>query len=266
MKFFLTFWESYLVHIADILIVTYIFYRLILLIKGTSAFRITLGIILLFLLTIVSRDFIHLRTLVWLLDKFWLAGVVVLIVVFQPELRTALARLGSPHFTHSSSGESNFIKEIITTVKDFSEQRIGALIVLEQETALGEFIETGTKINGEVTNELLHSIFYPRSILHDGAVIIRNGHILAAGCILPVSEETEIARVLGTRHRAAIGLTKLTDALAIVVSEETGLISLSRKGELTRGITLEELANQLFQLYRTQREGLLFHLFRKVKT
>lgn len=265
MKFFLTLWGSYLVHLVDILIVTYIFYRLILLIKGTSAFRVTLGIILLFLLTILSRDFIHLRTLAWLLDKFWLAGAVVLIVVFQPELRTALARLGSPHFVHSSPGETNFIKEIIVALKEFSEQRIGALIVLEQETALGEFIETGTKIDGEVTKELLHSIFYPRSILHDGAVIIRNGHLLAAGCILPVSEEPEIARVLGTRHRAAIGLSKLTDAWVIVVSEETGLISLARKGELIRGITPEELANQLFQLYRTKREGLLVHLFPKVK-
>jgi len=266
MKFFLTFWESYLVHLVDILIVAYIFYRLILLIKGTSAFRVALGIILLFLFTILSRDFIHLHTLGWLLDKFWLAGVVVLIVVFQPELRTALARLGSPHFPHSFSGETNFIKELIAAVKDFAEQRIGALIVLEQETPLGEFIETGTKINGELSRELLNSIFYPRSILHDGAVIIRDSHLLAAGCILPVSEEAEIARVLGIRHRAAIGLSKLTDAWIIVVSEETGLISLARKGELTRGIALEELANQLFQLYRKKREGVFTYLLQKVKS
>ncbi|HCJ67721.1 MAG TPA: TIGR00159 family protein [Elusimicrobia bacterium] len=266
MKFFLHLWESYLVHLVDILIVAYIFYRLILLIKGTRAFQVALGIVLLFLLTILTRDVIHLHTLAWLLEKFWMAGVVVLIVVFQPELRTALARLGSPHFGHSSSGETNFIKELIVALKDFTEQRIGALIVLEQETGLREFIDTGTKINGEVTRELLHSIFYPKSILHDGAVIIRHGHILAGGCILPVSDDPEIARVLGMRHRAALGLSEITDAWVIVVSEESGLLSLARKGELTRGITLEELANQLFELYRTKKAGVFTHLFQKIRT
>ncbi len=262
MNFFFNLWESYLVHVVDVLIVAYIFYRLILLIKDTRAFQVALGIILLFLITILSRDIIHLRTLAWLLETFWMAGVVVLIVVFQPELRTALARLGSPHFGHSSSGETNFIKELIAALKDFSEQRIGALIVLEQETGLREFIDTGTKINGEVTRELLLSIFYPRSILHDGAVIINRGQVLAGGCILPVSDDPEIARVLGMRHRAALGVSEISDALAIVVSEESGLISLTRKGKLTRGITLEELANKLFGLYHTKREG-IFTTFSK---
>jgi len=252
MSLFIKFWNIYLVHIVDILLVAYIFYRLILLIKGTRAFQVALGIILLFLFTLLARNIIHLNTLGWLLEKFWVAGVVVLIVVFQPELRTALAQLGSRHFTHTFSGGANFVKEITATVKDCVEQKIGALIVLEQEVGLREFIETGTKINGEVTKELLLSIFHPRSVLHDGAVIINDGQILSAGCLLPLSSNPEIAHIFGTRHRAALGLSEVSDALVIVVSEETGIISLARKGKLNRGINPEELGLQLFELYRSK--------------
>lgn len=264
MDFFVKIWESYLVHIIDILIVAYIFYRLILLLKGTRAFQVALGIVLLFLFTILSRDVIHLHTLAWLLEKFWMAGVVLLIVVFQPELRTALARLGSSHLGYSS-GDTHFIKEIIGAIKDFSEQRIGALIVLEQEIGLRDFVETGTKIHGEVTRELLLSIFQPRSVLHDGAVIISHGQLLAAGCILPISDDPEIARVLGMRHRAALGLSEVSDAWTIVVSEETGIISLAKRGKLTRGVDLEELGHQLFDLYRTRKPSIFSYPFQKNK-
>lgn len=264
MDFLVKFWQSYLVHIIDILIVTYIFYRLILLVKGTRAYQVALGIILLFLLTLVTRDIIHLRTLSWLLEKFWMAGVVILIVVFQPELRTGLARLGGRHFGHTSPSGLDFIKEIIAAIKELAEQRIGALIALEQETGLRDYVETGTKINGEVTRELLLSIFYPRSALHDGAVIIHNHNLLAAGCILPLSDEANIAPVLGTRHRAALGLSKVSDAWIIVVSEETGIISLARNGKLERGIEPEQLGNQLYNLYRGKEEKTFLHFFQKL--
>ncbi|MFA5858455.1 MAG: diadenylate cyclase CdaA [Elusimicrobiota bacterium] len=249
-------WSLYLVNILDILIVAYLLYQLMLVIKGTRAVQILIGVIVLLFATFFVKYVLHFPTLSWLLTYFWVPGVVILAVVFQPELRAALAQLGSQQFarlliTHDFS----FIEEIISAIRQFSETRTGALIVLEQETGLREYIESGTVINGEVTNELLQTVFNTKAVLHDGAVIIQNNRLIAAGCLLPLSDEKSIAKILGTRHRAAIGLSEITDAYVIVVSEETGTVSLAHNSKLEREVDLDKLKEKLYNLYRKRNES-----------
>ncbi len=251
-------WSNYFVHAVDVFLVAYIFYRVMLLIKGTRAVQIILGILILVIATFVAREVLHLNTLSWLFEKFWLAAMVVLAVVFQPEIRSALAQLGSHRWGKILlPAEMNFVNDIIEAAKDLSEKHMGALIVLEQDTGLKNYIETGTVINGHVSQELILSIFNTRSPLHDGAAILQNGRLIAAGCVLPLSHEPGIAKVLGTRHRAALGLSEISDAIIIVVSEETGNISLAREGRLETGIDPEGLRKQLVELYREQGDNKL---------
>jgi diadenylate cyclase len=255
MNFLKEIWTNYLVHILDVLIVAFIFYRLMLLIKGTRAVQVLAGLIVLLLCTFLARDVFHFRALGWLLDKFWMAGVLILVVVFQPELRALLDQLGSQKFARLIfSEELDFVDEIISAVKKLSSERIGALIVLEQDTGLRNFVETGRRINGEVTKELLLTIFTPYSPLHDGAVIIKEDRLIAAGCILPLTQDLRVAKILGTRHRAALGITEISDAWAIVVSEENGGVSLARNGQLEYDFKLENLRKQMIELYRKKRE------------
>jgi diadenylate cyclase len=249
-------WAHYLVNIVDIFLVAYILYRFMLLIKGTRAVQIILGILILVIMAFVSRDVLHLRTLSWIFDKFWLAAMVILAVVFQPEIRTALAQLGShPWGKILLPSELGFVNEIIDAVKEFSANRTGALIVLEQDTGLKNYVESGTVLNAQVSKELLASLFIPRAPLHDGAVIIENAHLIAAGCVLPLSNEPGLSKVLGTRHRAAVGLSEISDALVIVVSEETGTVSVAREGKLERNVDPEELRQRLENLFRTRGEN-----------
>jgi diadenylate cyclase len=253
-----TIWFNYLVNIFDIAITAYIFYRLMLLFKGTRSVQIILGILTLVIMTFVSRDFLHLRTLSWLLDKFWVATVIILAVIFQSEIRSALAQLGSAPWNRILMPlEVEFVNQIIDALTYFSNNRIGALIVLEQDTGLRNYIETGTVINGQVSSELIKSIFNPKSPLHDGAVIIQNARLTAAGCILPLSHEPNISKILGTRHRAAIGLSEVTDAIVIVASEETSGISVARSGKLETGVDLDDLKRRLIDLYRQRGENAL---------
>lgn len=251
-------WSHGIVHVIDILVVAALLYRLMLLIRGTRTQQVLFGLVILWAFTIISRDLLKLPTMSWLLENFWMSAVLILVVVFQPELRGVLANLGSqPLGRILPPSGLEFIREIIQAVKVLSEKHVGALIVLEQETGLRNFIETGTPINGEVTKELLLSIFNTRSPLHDGAAIISNDRLVAAGCLLPLSNDPGIAKILGTRHRAAVGLTEISDALVVVVSEETATISLSRNGKLERGIEAEELERQLVDLYRSRAERTL---------
>lgn len=246
-------WSHYLVHLLDISLVAYLLYRLMLLIKGTRAVQVLLGIAVLLGTTVVVRDLLGLRTLTWLLDNFWGGAAILLAVVFQPELRGLLAQLGAhplnriliPH-------EAGFVDEIVAALREASEQRVGMLIALEQETGLRNYIETGTLINGEVSRELLLSLFNVRSPLHDGAAIIEQGRLVAAACLLPLSLEPGLAKILGTRHRAALGLSEISDALVFVVSEETGMVSLARDGRLQRGLEPSEIREQLTQLFRAK--------------
>ena len=252
-------WNGPLIHVVDIGLVALIIYRVLLLIQGTRAVQVLRGLVVLALATLIVENFLHLPTLGWILKTFWLGWAVILAVVFQPELRSFLAQLGSQRLGRVLiPQELRFIDEIIAGLREAAANRVGALIVLEQETGLRNFIATGTPINGEVTSDLLLTIFHPHTPLHDGAAILREDRLVAAGCVLPLSNAPDIARVLGTRHRAALGLTEISDAIVLVVSEETGTVSLAREGRLERELNVEDLRERLRDLYRSLGErGLL---------
>jgi len=242
-----------LLDLIDILIVAYVFYRLILLIRSTRAVQLIKGIAFLFLASTFASWF-GLHTIDWLLKNLVTALFVALPIVFQPELRRALEQLGSGNIIGRSlialpeADLSRLFDNIADAAERMSAQKIGALIVLERETGLNEVIETGTQINGEVSSELLENIFTPNTPLHDGAVVIRAKRLMAAGCYLPLTDAILPSKELGTRHRAAIGITEQTDALAIVVSEETGIISLSYNGKLVRNLNRKSLKDVLLNL------------------
>jgi diadenylate cyclase len=253
------FWDHTLIHLTDIALLTVVIYQILRLIQGTRAVQVLRGLLVLAIATYVVGRVLELPVLSRLLRTFWLEWAVILAVVFQPELRSLLAQLGS----HRSgrillSPELGFIDEIIKALKEASVNRLGMLIVLEQETGLRNFIGTGTVINGEVTSDLLLTLFHPRTLLHDGAVILREDRLVAAGCVLPLSNDPDLARVLGTRHRAALGLTEISDAVVLVVSEETGSISIARDGRLERQVALDDLRGKLRDFYKSLSERGLF--------
>jgi diadenylate cyclase len=255
MELFKTLWSNYLVNIIDVLAVAYIFYRMIIMVKGTRAVQIIVGMLLLLLLTFVAQV-LGFRTLTWLFEKFWYAAVFVVVVVFQPEIRSALAQLGSHRWGKILvPSELGFVNEVIEAVKEFSDKHIGALVVFEQDTGLRNYIETGTIINAHVSRELINSIFNTKSPLHDGAVIIQNARLIAAGCVLPLSHEPDISKILGTRHRAAVGLSEISDAIVIVISEESGNVSVAKEGRLETGVDIEELRVTLLDNFRARAEA-----------
>lgn len=248
-------WSDYIIHIVDIGITAFIVYRIILLFKGTRAMQVLLGIIILAISTLVIYAF-HFRALGWLVEKFWLAGVVILVVVFQPELRAAFAHLGSgPMGKLIIPEEYSFLKDIVEAISVLVEKNIGALIVLQQKTGLRNFIETGTVINGLMSKELLLTVFSPRSSLHDGAIIVQEARLIAAGCLLPLSQNQSISKILGTRHRAAIGLSEISDALVIVVSEETGAVSIAKEGKIELGKDPDKLYEYLLKFYKSKEKA-----------
>ena len=240
-------WNVYISNILDILILAYIFYRILLVIKGTRTIQVVIGLIVLVAVTIIARDVLHLETLSWIMGKFWLAAVVILAVVFQSEIRYALAKIGSKLFLFGTKIKSNFISEIVEAATEMSRIRMGALIVLEKDMGLKNYTETGIKLDAKVTHELLLSIFNTKAPIHDGAVIIKDEKIEAAGCVLPISTEIEVKH-LGTRHRAGIGLSATTDAVVLVVSEETGNISICVDGEIEK-VSSENLLEVLTNKY-----------------
>jgi diadenylate cyclase len=243
-------WVYFLLPALDILLVAFVFYRLLLLIKGTHAVQVVVGLAMLLVSTVLISNLLHLPASTWLLEHFWAGAVVILAVVFQPELRTALAQLGSrPMGRIIMPQQVGYVDEIIAAVREASQRQVGMLIVLEQDVGLRNYAETGTLINGDVSQELLLSIFHYRSPLHDGAVIIQNGRLVAAGCLLPLSNDPSLAKILGTRHRAAVGLSEFTDAWIIVVSEETGTLSLARGGRLERELSVDDLRSLLLDLF-----------------
>ncbi len=252
-------WHNYLIHVVDVLLVAYLFYRVLLLIRGTRAVQVLRGVVILGVATFLVQNVLRLPTLSWIFRTFWLAWAVILVVVFQPELRSVLAQLGSQRLGRLLLPEElSFVNEIIAALREASQKRIGMLLVLEQQTGLRNFIETGTLINGEVSRDLILTLFHPRTPLHDGAAILREDRLVAAGCVLPLSSDPDISRILGTRHRAAIGVTEISDAVVLVVSEETGAVSVARNGRLDRDVDLETLRDKLVDFYRSLREkGLL---------
>jgi diadenylate cyclase len=240
------------ISIIDILIVAFVIYKAMMIIKGTRAVQLIKGLIVLLLASLVSK-FAGFTTVSWILDQLKTVLVVALPVVFQPELRRALERLGRGKFFARPMSMLNeealekLVDQIVRAAKSLSENSIGALIILEREIGVNDYIETGTKIDGLVSSEILVNIFIPKSPLHDGAVIIRGDRIAAAGCFLPLSENPNLSKELGTRHRAALGLTEQSDSIGITVSEETGVISVAEEGRLTRYLdenTLREILNK----------------------
>lgn len=234
----------------DIALVWYVIYKLMMLIRGTKAIQLLKGIAVVLLVWALS-NVLNLQTLLWLTNQAIIWGFLAIIILFQPEIRRALEQLGRGNlFSRSARSEeeliSNQIESIIESCKYMAKRRIGALITIEGETGTGEYMETGIPIGGNLTHQLLTNIFTPNTPLHDGAVIIKDGKIMSAACYLPLSESPFISKELGTRHRAAMGISEVTDALTIVVSEETGAISCTKNGELHRDIDEERLGKMLY--------------------
>ena len=219
----------------DILLVAIIIYRVLTLFRGTRAVQITIGLAVLAGAAVLART-LGLTSLIWLLDHFWSFWVVAMIVVFQPELRRALAWIGQgpvlERLLGGSAERAQVVDELVRASDSLAGRRIGALIVLERSTGLRQYAELGVALDALVSADLLTSIFLPYSPLHDGAVFVQGGRIVAAGCFLPLSRNTQVGRALGTRHRAALGIAEETDAIALVVSEETGRMSLAWAGRL----------------------------------
>jgi diadenylate cyclase len=240
-----------LVGVVDILILAFVIYQILLIIRGTRAVQVMLGVGLL-VLVYYGAVWGRLQTIQWLLDKIFPYLVFALIVMFQAEIRRGLAKIGrNPFNTRFASLEVRQASEdIVMAASLFSSRRIGALIVLERTTGLRTFTESGIPLQARLSYDLLIAIFQPGSPLHDGAVIIRKDKIVAASCFLPLSVNPVLGTQLGTRHRAAIGITEETDAVAVAVSEETGAISLAVGGSFELNITPERLAQRLSELFQ----------------
>lgn len=240
--------------VIDILIVAFVIYKLLILIKQTRAEQLLKGVLLLIAATFVT-DLFNLHTINWILRGTVALGAVAILVVFQPELRRALEYMGRSKIVKAPLGQMDKEKgkkitgHIVKAVELFSRDRVGALIVFEKETNLGDIIESGTPVDAEISEQLLGNIFYEGAPLHDGAVIIRDGRVCAAGCVLPLSNSKAISKELGTRHRAGIGITEHSDALVIIVSEETGVISMASEGQLSRFIDMKTVEKTLLNMY-----------------
>lgn len=236
-------WQDFL----DIVIVAIVIYRIALLIRGTRTTQMVIGLLIV-AGAFVGSQMLGLFTLNWLLNNFLGSLIIILVVIFQSDIRRALTGIGSPSLFAPRIAVGSVAQELATSAAWLAARRIGALIVLEQDVGLQDVVETGRMIEGRVSPELIETIFMRGSPLHDGAVIVKGDRVLAAACLLPLSTNPNVSLALGTRHRAAIGLTEDTDAAVIVVSEEDGAISLARHGDLTRGIAPQELLAALQDL------------------
>jgi diadenylate cyclase len=245
---------------CDLVLVYICTYYALVWVKKTHYAPLIRGLFLVASVYGVTRIF-HLNTFNWMLDKLANALILIVIIIFQPELRRFLERMGSglwlsPLFsTPQEAKNTTVINQILKAVHILSKEKIGALIAIEVSTNLEDYIASGIPVNSTINAELVTALFWPKSPTHDGAVIIRESRIEAAGCLLPLTDTPISDRRLGTRHRAAIGLSQLTDALVIVVSEETGIISLAENGNLMRYLTREALETRLFNLYREDTDG-----------
>lgn len=263
--------------VLDILIVALLVYKILQFIRETRAAQLVKGLLVLVIATF-SSYLLNLHTLYWILKGVMTLGVVAIVVVFQPELRRGLEYLGRTKLVKPGFGQmqmdkekvKHVITEFIRAIGNFSKDRVGALIVLERETALTDMTESGTIVDAEISAELLGNLFYEGSPLHDGAVIIRGDRIFAAGCVLPLSQNRTIGKELGTRHRAGIGITEHSDAVTIIVSEETGIISMAVNGKLSRFLDTKTVEKTLLDLYLKNgdigdKSSLLTLLFRKIR-
>ena len=245
--------------IIDILVVALVIYTLLRLLQSTAAARIARGILVLLVLTWVT-ELLNMYAFHWLLNKVLEVGVIALIIMFQPELRRALERMGGKFMLNLVDSRENrstvetAISATVTACEVMSRERVGALLVFERDTSLEEYFKTGTLVDAQVTEQLLRNLFFPKAALHDGAVILRSGRVAAAGCVMPLSENPSLSRDLGTRHRAGVGTSENSDAVVVIVSEETGVISVAVGGMLKRHLTPQTLEKLLTAELLTSQE------------
>ena len=258
----------YIITAIDIVLVIAIIVYIAKIIKKTRAGQIVKGVILLALIYVIAK-LTNMVILTFLLDNFMSYSIILLIIVFQPELRNVFEKLGRSKIVDVFDMDDNIlvkhsISEIAKAVEIMSMKQIGALIVLERNTNVAEVLREGIPLNAKVTSELIQNIFMPRTPLHDGAIVISGSEILAAKCILPLASEVSVPKSLGTRHRAAVGITEISDALVVVVSEETGTISLAEGGKLTRELTADTLRDLLTKkLDRTKNRNVIKNIVKK---
>lgn len=232
--------------IFEIAILWYVIYMMLLFVKGTRSEQLLKGLMILGIIFIITQQ-LGLDVINWAITRLFPLSIIALLIIFQPELRRGLARLGQFGIHQENM---DVIDEIAGAALALSKKKIGALIAVEREAGLKSYIESGTPIDSNVTSHLLISIFLPQSPLHDGAVIIRHGRIIAAGCVLPLTQEEKgLPKSLGMRHRAAIGISEETDAVCVVVSEETGMVSAASAGRLSQGLGEEELIKTLKTIF-----------------
>lgn len=248
-------------YIIDISLVSYIIYKIIMVVRQTRAGQLIKGIVILLIATQVT-GWLGLNTINFILRNTMTLGVLAILIVFQPELRGALERIGRSRFGRMFNfGEDSYqeriqktVDEIVKASEDLSKSSTGGLIVVERETKLGDIIKTGTILNASVSSELINNVFFPYAPLHDGAMIIGDEKIKAAGCFLPLTENRSLSKELGTRHRAAIGVTECSDAIVVVVSEETGRISTAYDGTLTRNLVPDTLRKALLKVLLPEKQ------------
>lgn len=237
--------------LLDILILAFVLYKGVKLVRETRAVQLIKGLVILLVATQLS-SWLQLNALNYILVNAMQVGLIALLVVFQPELRRALEKVGRSSigrlFTTNEYDVDHLVSEVCEAVAHLSAEKIGALLVFERKTKLGDIINSGTQLNSDVSAQLLSNIFIPNTPLHDGAVIIRESKILAAACFLPLTQNNNLSKELGTRHRAAIGVSEVADCVVVVVSEETGKISLALNGSMTRNLTPETLGKALTKM------------------
>ena len=239
--------------VLDIAIITFLIYKLLGFIRETRAEQLAKGILLLLVATVASK-WLHLYTVHWVLSSLISAGLIAIVVIFQPELRRGLEYIGRSRITNvfgevDKEEAKRIVGQFVEAVESMSASRTGALIVIEREISLNDIIETGTVVDAQITAQMIGTIFYEGTPLHDGAVIVRGDKLHAAGCVLPLTQNKELNKELGTRHRAGIGITENSDALVLIVSEETGVISMAENGVLTRFLDGKAVEKKLLSLY-----------------
>lgn len=255
--------------VIEIGLLWFIIYKLLEFIKGTRAVQVLRGVVIIAVIFFLTQQ-LRFDVINWIFTKLFALSVIAFLIVFQPEMRSGLARIGREKVFGNIMTEERTIEEIAKSVSILARKKIGAIIAIQREVNLEPYTESGVVLDSSITSELLNTIFMPNTPLHDGGVIVHGDRVTAAGCLFPLSQNPDISKLLGTRHRAAIGLTEETDSVCVVVSEETGIISIANAGRLTRDLDRDRLINHLRSLlYRPKREKkshvkLSFnHFFRK---